>query len=144
MFLLGCWIIINFLPFRLVTETTDANGNPSNYLVRTDSGFEDAFLFVPQLFLLIPLIILYFSKKKMGFVFSIIFSALGFIPLLLIDFVINFKMEINPPYHSLKEGFGYFSLCLLVLSFLITSIFFYSKAKENIQNDDELIDQLIG
>gem|GEM_PF-3535351 len=120
------------------------DGNPSNYLVRTDAGFEDAYLFVPQLFLLIPLIIMYFSKKKLGFVFSIIFSALGFIPLLLIDFIINFKMEINPPYHSLEEGFGYFLLCLLVLSFLIISISLFSKTKENQQKEDELIDQLIG
>ena len=144
MFLFGCWIIINFLPFRLVTETTDANGNPSNYLVRTDSGFEDAFLFVPQLFLLIPLIILYFSKKKMGFLLSLIFSVFGLIPLIVINFAINFKMEINPPYHSLEEGFGFYFLCVLVLLFLISSISLFVKAKENKQDKDELIDQLIG
>lgn len=141
---MGCWILINFLPFRLVTEITDADGNPSNYFVRSDAGFEDAYLFVPQLILLIPLIIMYFSKKKLGFLFSIIFSSLGFIPLVIINFIINFKIELAPPYHSLEEGFGYFLLCLLALSFLIASISFYAKAKENVQNKDELIDQFIG
>lgn len=139
-----CWMVVNFLPFRLVTEITDVDGNPSNYLVRTDAGFEDEFLFVPQLFLLIPVIIMFFSKKKIGFLFSLIFSALGLIPLVIINFVINFKMEINPPYHSLDEGFGYALLCLLVVILFMTSITFYIKTNDLKQNKDELIDQLIG
>jgi len=143
-FIFGCWILINFLPFRTVVELTDSAGNTTNDLIRSDVGFEDVFLFLPQFFLLIPLLLLYYSKKKMGYLLSIIFSLLAFLPIAFIYFVISFNLEIDPPYHDHKAGLGFVFLCVLNFFLIISSIDFYTKAKETKENEDELIDQLIG
>jgi hypothetical protein len=144
LFILASLILLNFLPFRSVTQVSDNVGNPIDLFVRSDAGFEDLFLIIPQLFLLIPLTFMYFSKSKLGHLLSVLFSFTSLFPLAVVYFAITFNFELDPPYFNFSLGIGYVLLCILIIFLHVSAIDFYFKAKSKKQLNQDLIDQLIG